>query len=413
MTITSSPAADGLLLQILLTPEGRGDPYPLYDEMRELAPVARTAFGPLVVTGYDDCLAVLRDPRFGRGMAGDGDALSLLGGASVDRVKIFELSRDNMLLADPPDHTRLRKLVSRAFTPRQVDRLRPAVKALVDDLLDGLAETVRVDFMSDFALPLPMSVIGELVGVPTSDRADLQPVIRAVAKGIEPILTDEEAAEAVAAIGQLDEYFGELLAARRRQPQDDLMSGLAQAKENDDRLTDNEILSTATLLFAAGFETTTNLLGNGLLALLQHPDQMARWRQSPELAGTAVEELLRWDSPVQMNLRAALEPIEFHGETLEPGVRVIVLQGAANRDPRRFPDPNVLDLVRQNNTPLSFGWGVHHCIGAGLARMEAEIALAELLQRFSSIEHLDDQPAWRESFTLRGLLNFPISVTSN
>jgi cytochrome P450 len=410
MTIVTNPIVDGLLLQVLLTPEGMADPYPLYDQMREIATISRTAFGPLVVSGYEEGMAVLRDPKLGRGMTGQGAGTGLFGGGSSDRKRIFELSRDNMLLADPPDHTRLRQLVSRAFTPRQMERLRPEVHALVDGLLDDMEDAGEVDFMSQFALPLPMSVIGELVGVPAADRAELQPVVRAVSKGIEPILTDEEAAEAVVGIAQLDEYFGALLRDRRAEPRDDLMTGLAQASEKDDRLTDDEILSTATLLFAAGFETTTNLLGNGLLALMEHPDELERWRQHPDLAPTAVDELLRWDSPVQLNIRAALEPAELHGEMLDVGERIIVLQGSANRDARRFPGGDVLDLGRQNNTPLSFGWGIHHCIGAGLARMEAEIAFTSLLGRFATIERRSDAAQWRQSFTLRGLLSLPIAV---
>jgi cytochrome P450 len=343
-------------------------------------------------------------------MAGDGGLLSSFVGASGERRRIFEEGQGNMLLADPPDHTRLRQLVSRAFTPRQVDRLRPAVHELVEQLLATMQDTGESDFMSEFALPLPMSVIGELVGVPTTDRGELQPAVRAVAKGIEPILTDEEVTEALAAMELLGGYFEELLNERRRQPQDDLLSGLAQSKEKDDRLTDEEICSTAILLFAAGFETTTNLLGNGLLALLECPEQLARWRGDPELAGRAVEELLRWDSPVQMNIRTALEPADLHGETLEPGEKIVVLQGSANRDPLRFADPEHLDLGREDNIPLSFGWGIHHCIGAALARMEAEIAFNGLLARFPTIESMDDNPQWRQSFTLRGLLSLPIRV---
>jgi cytochrome P450 len=315
-----------------------------------------------------------------------------------------------MLMADPPDHTRLRRLVSRSFTPRQVERLRPAVHELAESLLEDLSERGDVEFMSEFALPLPMAVIGELVGVPAEDRAGLQPKVRAAARGIEPVLSDEEVDAAIDAVGELGAYFEALLSERRREPRDDLMSSLAEAGENDDRLTDDEILSTAILLFSAGFETTTNLLGNGLLALLTHPDQLADWRAHPEIAPSAVEELLRFDSPVQFNVRAALEPADLVGEPLERGDRIVVLQGAANRDPEEFDRPEALDLRRSPNTPLSFGWGIHHCIGAGLARMEGEIAFNALLARFRSIELRDDPPQWRPGFTLRGLQSFPLRV---
>jgi cytochrome P450 len=412
MTIATSSTLDGLLLQVLATPEGQADPYPYYAQMRAEARVSRTAFGPYVVNGYDECLGVLRDPRLGRGMGIEDTSTGIFSDAGTRRGEFLDTSKHNMLLSDPPDHTRLRRLVSRSFTPRQVERLRPAVHSLVDALLDTLSERGDVDFITEFALPLPMDVIGELVGVPGAERAGLQPFVRAAAKGIEPVLSEEETVAAIDAVIYLGGYFAELLDDRRRRPRDDLLSALVQARESDDRLTDEEITSTAILLFAAGFETTTNLLGNGLLALLRHPDQLADWRRHPDLASSAVEELLRYDSPVQFNLRTALEPADLLGEPLARGDRIVVLQGAANRDPARFDDPDELDLRRHDNTPLSFGWGIHHCIGSPLARMEGEIAFNAVLARFSSIELTDDEAHWRPSFTLRGLLDLPVRVSA-
>jgi cytochrome P450 len=413
MTIISSPTLDGLLLQVLVTPEGQADPYPYYALMREESRVSRTAFGPYVVNGYEECLGVLRDPRLGRGQGTEDSSGGIFGGAGTRRREFLDASQHNMLLSDPPDHTRLRRLVSRSFTPRQVERLRPTLHELVDGLLDALAERREVDFMAEFALPLPMSVIGELVGVPTGERADLQPHVRAAAKGIEPVLSEEEIEEAIVAIAFLGDYFLELLEERRRQPCDDLLTALVQARESDDRLTDEEITSTAVLLFAAGFETTTNLLGNGLLALLRHPDQLADWRAHPDIAPSAVEELLRFDSPVQFNMRTALEPADLLGEPLDRGDRIVVLQGAANHDPARFAAADALDLRRKDNTPLSFGWGIHHCIGAALARMEGEIAFNALLARFGTMELLEEEAHWRPSFTLRGLLDLPLRVAAH
>ena len=386
MAIATSPTLDGYLLQVLVTPDGQADPYPYYAMMREEARAYRTSFGPYCVNGYAECQAVLRDPRLGRGVGIEETGMDIFGNTDSRRGEFFDVGQHNMLMADPPDHTRLRRLVSRSFTPRQVDRLRPAIHELVDSLLDDLAQSGDVEFMTAFALPLPMAVIGELVGVPAEDRAGLQPKVRAAARGIEPVLTEEEIEAAIAAIGDLGAYFQAFLAERRREPRDDLMSALAQASENDDRLTDDEILSTAILLFSAGFETTTNLLGNGLLALLSHPEQLADWKAHPEIAPTAVEELLRFDSPVQFNLRAALEPADLAGEPLQRGDRIVVLQGAGNRDPEAFESPEELELRRSPNTPLSFGWGIHHCIGAALARLEGEIAFNALLARFGSIE---------------------------
>jgi cytochrome P450 len=411
MTIATSPTLDGLLLQVLATPEGQADPYPFYAQMRAEARVSRTAFGPYVVNGYEECLGVLRDPRLGRGTGIEDTSTGIFSDAGTRRGEFLETSRHNMLLSDPPDHTRLRRLVSRSFTPRQVERLRPTVHALVKTLLDDLAARGEADFIAAFALPLPMDVIGELVGVAASERTGLQPFVRAAAKGIEPVLSPEETAQAIDALTHLGGYFAELLEDRRRQPRDDLLSALDQARESDDRLTDEEIVSTAILLFAAGFETTTNLLGNGLLALLRHPGQMEEWRRHPEIGPGAVDELLRYDSPVQFNLRTALEPADLVGEPLARGDRIVVLQGAANHDPARFAAPDELDLRRADNAPLSFGWGIHHCIGAPLARMEGEIAFNALLARFPTIELDCAEAHWRPSFTLRGLLDLPVRVS--
>jgi cytochrome P450 len=413
MSIATSPTLDGHLLQVLVTAEGQADPYPYYALMRDEARVSRTSFGPYCVNGYAECQAVLRDPRLGRGVGVEDTTTGIFGNDFGRRGEFFDVGQHNMLMADPPDHTRLRRLVSRSFTPRQVERLRPAIHDLVHALLDDLARHGDVEFMTEFALPLPMAVIGELVGVPAEDRAGLQPKVRAAARGIEPVLTEEEIDAALVAVAELGSYFEAFLADRRSRPRDDLMSALAEAGENDDRLTDEEIMSTAILLFSAGFETTTNLLGNGLLALLTHPDQLQEWRAHPELAPTAVEELLRFDSPVQFNLRTALEPADLVGEPLERGDRIIVLQGAANRDPAEFEQPEALDLRRSPNTPLSFGWGIHHCIGAALARMEGEIAFDALLARFDSIEFGQEEPQWRPGFTLRGLQSFPLRVLAH
>lgn len=412
MAIDANPLMDGLLLQVLGTEEGRADPCRFYAQMRDTAPIYRTMLGPILIHRYEDCMSALRDPRLGRGGDTASQQMTNFGVPDVFVQRFFELSQHSMLLADPPNHTRLRGLVSRSFTPRHMEGMRPAVHKLVDDLLDTLAERGEVEFMGDFALPLPMAVIGELVGVPRSDWDTLQPYVRAAATAIEPVLSDEQALEAFTAYDYLGNYFGSLLEERRRQPREDLLSGLAQAPEKDDRLTSDEVVSTAILLFAAGFETTTNLLGNGMLALLRHPDELARWRNDPGLAPSAVEELLRWDSPVQLNVRAALEPADVRGEPIETGERIIVLQGAANHDPDRFNDPARLDLGRTDNVPLSFGWGIHHCLGAGLARMEGQIAFNALLARFPTIDLLVDEPEWRSSFTLRGLLALPLRVAA-
>ncbi len=414
MTAIEDATAESALVSLLVTPEGRADPYPHYRLIRDRAPVLRTATGALVLTRYQDCLTALRNPRLGRGVLGRAsrDSTVMPGAADPElRQEYFERASDSMLFADPPDHTRLRRLANRAFTPKRVEQLRPSVQATVDSILEAMAAAGRSDVMADLAFPLPVTVIGELVGVPVADRMAFQPLVRAATAGLEPFLDNDGIIAAMAAQDQLKAYFTDLLAERRRRPADDLLTALAQARESDDALTDNEIIATAILLFAAGFETTTNLIGNGLLALLRHPDQFARLQADPGLAPGAVEELLRFDSPVQVNSRTALEAAEVAGEAVEPGQLVTILQGAANRDPDRFADPDRLDLGRSDNVPLSFGWGAHHCLGAPLARLEGEVVFSSLARRFRTITLTGGELNWKAGITLRGLADLPVELT--
>jgi cytochrome P450 len=416
MPAVQDATADTLVFQLMLTPEGRRDPYPLYRQLREAAPVLRSGFGPLVLSRYDDCVSALRDPRLGRGtsLRAEGDSgpvgFGALDADPARRQRFFEQAGNNMLFADPPDHTRLRRLVSRAFTPKRIEALRPAVQRMVDEVLDHMAGAGAVDVMEVLAFPLPVAVIGELVGVPASVRPSFQPLVRAGTAALDPAAPAEVLEDATAAMERMRAYFAELVAERRSESTDDLLSGLVAARDAGDALNDDEVIATAILLFAAGFETTTNLIGNGLLALLQQPEEMRRWREHPALAPLAVEELLRWDSPVQVNMRTALEPAELAGEHLDPGDVVIVLQGGANRDPARFDRPEELDLSRPGNAPLSFGMGIHHCLGAGLARMEGELVFNSLLARFAAIALASEEVEWRPNLTLRGLASLPVEL---
>jgi cytochrome P450 len=399
---------DQLLLDLLMSPEGRRDPYPLYRELRQTAPVHRSSFGALVLSRYDDCLQALRDPRLGRGNRG-----ARLAGSLPDELLARQRERQqlSMLFANPPAHTRLRRLVSREFTPARVLGLRPAIEAMVARILDGIADRGEVDVMAELAFPLPVTVIGELLGVPEADRAGFQPLVRKTIVTLE-FNADEAGYRAAAeATDEMGAYFADLLAKRRRDPQGDLLSALAAAPDADDRLTEPEVVATALLLFAAGFETTTNLIGNGLHALLSHPEQMAALRTHPDDAPAAVEEILRWDSPVQLNGRVALAPAFVAGHDLQPGDWVMCLQGAANRDPGRFSEPESFDVRRDGGAPLSFGNGIHYCLGAGLARAEGDVVLRALLNRFVAIEPLDPNPPWRSGLTLRGLAELPVRVT--
>jgi cytochrome P450 len=410
------PSALEVELLELLSPAGRADPYPIYARIRERGRVQRSVLGPLVVTGYEECLLALRDPRLGRGtsLAGDREPPSraLFGpGLPAELVAEFRgRAGRTMLFADPPDHTRLRRLVSRAFTPARVEALRPAVAALAEELLSEMAGAREVDVMSTLAFPLPVRVIGALLGVPREDQGRFQGLVRKAAALLEPALTPEQFHEGIAAHEEMRAYFEELFAARRREPADDLVTALAQAAEDGDRLSHEEAVATAVLLFAAGFETTTNLVGNGLLALLRHPAELRRWREDPGLSKSAVEELLRFDSPVQVNARVALQPAELGGFRLEPGDAVIVLIGAGNHDPERFGDPDRLDLGRPDTIPLSFGGGIHYCLGAPLARLEAEVVFPAMLARFPRIELATEELEWRPLVTLRGLASLPVRL---
>ena len=406
--------ADALLFELLATPEGRADPYPRYAQLRENWPVHWLALdasesGAWVLTRFDHCQAVLRHPRVGKDFA----AMQRRWGLSDNELvaqQAFSSDRPSMLFSDPPDHTRLRGLVSKAFTPRTVEALRPHILRLADELLDDLGGEAEVDVMAALAFPLPVTVIGEMLGVPRPDRPQFQHLVRAAAAALEPFVSPEAITAANQATLEMEDYFRHLVAERRAALGDDLLSLLIAAEDDGDKLTTSELLSTAILLFAAGFETTTNLIGNGLLALLRHPDQLERLRHDPSLLPSAVEELLRYDSPVQVNGRIAGEGVEVDGHTFPAGSTVLTLLGAANRDPLRFPDPDRLDVGRADGASISFGSGIHFCLGAALARVEGQVVFGRLLERYPRIELLDQQPRYRDSITLRGLADLRVAL---
>jgi cytochrome P450 len=396
-TVVASPEVSALLTE-LTTMEGRDDPYPRYERLRSISPVVRADDGALVVTRYADCAAVVRDGRLGHMPP---DMLAFLGLPDwADHPALRQLFT-SILTMNPPDHTRLRRLVSSAFTARRVQALRPAIEAIVDDLLDRMVG--EVDFVDAFAFPLPVNVIGELLGVPEPDRAQFQTLIRDWSQILE-IITPEVLAVADPAAATVRAYLAELVSLRRREPGPDLISALVAAEEEGDRLTEDELLTMAALLFAAGFETTTNLLANGLVAVLGNPAQAGLMHRDPV---TAVEELLRFDTPVQLVSRVAYEPVELGGVTVDAGERVVAYLGAGNRDPERFADPDRLDLARGDCAPLSFGGGIHYCLGAPLARLEAQVAFPALLRRFPHIE-LAGTPERRDSLAIRGFVRLPV-----
>ncbi len=366
----------------------RKNPYPIYDRLRRKDPAHRMRLGGAwVLSRYEDCNVVLRDHKRFRSYDPD------YGGAS-HRVQV-------MLDLDPPDHTRLRALVSLAFTPRTIARLTPRIRCIADELLDALAETPRFDLMADFAYPLPITVIAELIGVPPSDMDVFKGWSRDLALSIEPLINDEQLRRVERSNKELYAYFERMIERRRHDPGDDFITSLLAAEEEGDRLTRDELIGTLMLLLVAGHETTQNLIGNGLLALLRHPDQLQRLRDHPDQIELAVNELLRYDSPVQFVRRYVAEEVEIGGKRILAGQSLLCLVGAANHDPSVFTDPHLLDIGRREQSHLSFGRGVHYCLGSALATLEARIAFTALLRHFSAIR-LAAEPRYRKQIVLRG-----------
>ena len=383
---------------LFLTPEGRTNPYPLYDELRDTAPVFRSRLGLWVLTRYDDCWATLRDPRFGKDYARQVEQRF---GADWRRHPSLTSGEHSMLNVDGPEHTRLRKLVSRVFTPRMIEQLKPSIARIVDTLLDSVADGGG-NILEAVGFPLPVTIIGEMLGVPDADRAQFRDLVRDVVAIFELQPTAEQLAQADSAQVYIRNYFLDLIGEKRQARGDDLLSALIHAEADGECLTDDELATLAILLFAAGFETTTNLFGNGLLALLRHPDQLALLRRTPSLFDTLPDELLRYDGTVQMVARATLADVDVGDVTIPAGEQVFTLLGAANHDPARYDQPDRLDFTRTEISPLTFGGGVHFCLGAALARAEIGITFRTLLERCASIE-LASEPQFQDRLALRGL----------
>ncbi len=396
-----------------LDPAFRIDPYSVYRRLREEAPVHQGPFGAWVFSRYADCVAILKDPR----LSSDGRNSEAFENAVeqglFDPDQNLVNGAQSFLFLDPPDHTRLRGLVSKAFTPRVVEALRPRIQEWVDELLDAVAEKGSLEVIEDLAYPLPVNVICELLGVPPEDHVKFRDWSREAARSLDPVeALPPEVVEARQRVGdQFAEYFLSLIQKRRGSPGDDLLSALIAAEEEGDTLSEDELLATAILLLIAGHETTVNLIGNGTLALLRHPDQLQRLADDPSLAKSAVEELLRYDPPVQMTGRTALEDMEIAGATIRKGQQAIVLLGSANRDPEQFPDPERVDISRADNRHIAFGFGIHFCLGAPLARVEGEIVLGTLVRRFSGLKLLAKEPEYKENIILRGLQSLPVGFS--
>jgi cytochrome P450 len=385
-------------------PEVHANPYPLYQRLRTQDPVHRSEFGFWVLTRHAEVAAVLRDPRISRDPRRSAP-FQLLRGDGQDP---FEDGAPSMLFVDPPDHTRLRTLVNKAFTPIAIGRLRSRVEELTEQLLDRVTSTGELDLVEDLAYPLPVTVICELLGVPAQDQIRFRAWSGALVHLLDPLVATDTLQRALAARTALRTYLGGLVAQRRAHPADDLLTALVAAEDQGHRLSEPELVSMCLLLLIAGHETTVNLIANGTLALLTHPAQRDRLAADPGLAVSAVEELLRYDSPVQLTARHVLADLEVGGQRVGEGETVLAVLGAANRDPAQFPDPDRLDLARSPNRHLAFGGGIHFCLGAPLARMEAQIALTALLRRFPGLALGEGPPTWRDTVTLRGLASLPL-----
>ncbi|MFN0092079.1 MAG: cytochrome P450 [Acidimicrobiales bacterium] len=400
-----------------LDPAFIANPYPAYAALRERDPMHQLPIGGYLVTRYADVLAVHRDSRLSSTEPpGPNPALERferLRAELGDRAPI----QPSMLRLDPPDHTRLRRLVQASFTPRAIARRRAAVEAAVDRALDGLAEAARagdaVDLLASYAFPLPFAVICDVLGLPDADRHQLRAWSRAITLALEPFLSDDDLRDAIRAAVGMRAYLTEQIAAKRAAPGDDLLSELIQARDADDGLSELELRTMVTLLFVAGHETTVNLIGNGVLALLRHPEQLERLVEDPTLDAPAVDELLRYDSPAQTSARRTLAPTVVAGVEAPAGVFVLTSLGSANHDPAEWgPTAGELDLGRPGvERHLAFGNGIHVCLGASLARLEGELAIPRLLRRFPRLRLAVETPQWSPRIVLRGLTELPVRLT--
>jgi cytochrome P450 len=387
------------------------DPYPAYARLHEEGPLHLVEVGKWAVWSifsHAECAAIAKDPRLSAKRA-----KQMLLPLPISRQSEFsELARMLglwLIFMDPPEHTRLRKLLNKGFSAAAVEGLRPQGEAIVDQMLKPLKHGSEVDLMREFANPMPVRIISELLGVPQAQHGTFVNASRAIAvfRG-NPNRTVEEARAAQDALIELTEFFRKTVAERRRNKGNDLISLLIDIEEEGEVLTEEELYAQCIALLFAGHETTRNLIGNGMYTLLQNPQQTAELREKPEMIRSAVEELLRYESPVQLTARVLKEDIEVCGQSIRKGWTVQCMLGAANRDPKQFKEPNQLDLKRLNNQHLAFSAGLHFCIGAQLARLEGQIALLNLVQRFPLMKLVGPRPEWASTFGFRGLKSLPV-----
>ena len=402
------------IARLMFNPDFITNPYRTYSHLRTAAPLHwadKFRTGAWLVPRYADVVAGLHDPRLSSQRSHTLTA-ALPGEVQAEFATFNQIFSKWMLFLDPPQHSRLRKLLNKEFTPNMILRLRPRIQQVVNELLDDVVGKSEMEFMTEFANPLPVRVIAEMLGIPGEDQRDFQIWSDALADFFgSAAATVETARRAQNSLVNLTEYFRALLPERREHKGDDLVSLLLRVEEEGEVLTGEELLAQCALLLVAGHETTRNLLGNGLLALLRNPDQFEKLKDNPSLINSAVREFARFDSPVQFAGRAATEDFTWHDQEIRKGQTVILVLGSANHDPEKFSDPELLDISRNEGMPLSFGHGTHFCIGAALAYTEAEIAFSTLLERASSLRMLDDVPAWRPNMGFRGLSRLPLALS--
>jgi len=395
-----------------LEPGYVADPFLHLAQMRELAPVQQTLAGPWVLFRYEDVFRLLRDPA----LSVDDTNADMSGS---QRATMFEelfgddvpAGDSSILNTDPPDHTRLRRLVSKVFTPRAIESLRPMIQTMVDDALDRMETDEITDVVDRLAFPLPFDVISEMMGMPEADRDQIRDWSEALVKTLDPILTEDEVRAAHAAAIDMDAHIDEVIEWKRLHPADDLMTRLIEAEEDGDRLSATELRDQISVLFVAGHETTVNLVGTGIYELLRHPDQMCRWIDNPEISPQAIDELLRFVSPVQFSRRITTTDIEYGGTCIPKASFVLAGLASANRDPEHWGDTaGALDLEREGSgTHLSFGSGIHYCLGASLAKLEGQIAIGSFIRRFPDAVVVGE-PEWNGRINLRGLQRLRVDV---
>ena len=410
MSATSSVAGPQELLLQLLDPANRANPYAVYEQFRDRGPMQLPESNLTVFSAYRDCDEVLRHPSTSADRLKSTVAQRMLADGATARP----MGRPGFLFLDPPDHTRLRKLVSKAFVPKVVNELQPDIAELVDGLLDRIAERGRFDVISDLAYPLPVAVICRLLGVPLEDEPEFSRASALLAQALDPFFTitgepSQGIEERIQAGQWLRGYLHELIGQRRSQPGDDLMSRLIAVEESGDQLTEDEIVSTCSLLLIAGHETTVNLIANAILAMLRHPAQWAALGADADRAPAVIEETLRYDPPVQLVARTAADDMTIGDTTVVKGDTMLLLLAAAQHDPAEFEQPETFNPDRKAFRHLAFGRGLHYCLGAPLARLEAGVALSAVTARFPAAR-LDGEPQYKPNVTLRGMSALDVAV---